>query len=83
MKKVYKNVNILDGTKDMKLQENMMITVQDGVIVSIENNNDETEGIDLKGKYLIPEYVLKTLFKGKYKSTNLHLYTHPSPRRLL
>ena len=41
MKKIYKNVNILDGTKDMKLQENMMITVEDGKIVSIEKSNDE------------------------------------------
>ena len=63
MKKVYKNVNILDGTKDMKLQDNMMITVQDGVIVSIEKNNDEREGIDLKGKYLIPGLI------------NLHVHT--------
>lgn len=63
MKKVYKNVNILDGTKDMKLQENMMITVEDGKIVSIEKSNDDVKGIDLNGRYLIPGLI------------NLHVHT--------
>ena len=63
MKKVYKNVNILDGTKDMILQENMMITVEDGKITSIDKNDSSVEGIDLKGKYLIPGLI------------NLHVHT--------
>ena len=59
----YKNVNILDGTKDMKLQENMMVTVTDGKISSIKPNDPNTEGVDLGGKYLIPGLI------------NLHVHT--------
>lgn len=54
MSKTYKNVNILDGTKDMKLQKDMMITVSGGKIVSIKKNDPNAEGIDLNGKYVIP-----------------------------
>ncbi len=65
MKTVYTNVNILDGTKDMVLQENMMLTVEDGIIVSIEEAKDTTTDniIDLQGKYLIPGLI------------NLHVHT--------
>lgn len=63
MKKVYKNVNILDGTKDMVLQEDMMLTVEDGKIVSIDKNDESVEGVDLSGKYLIPGLI------------NLHVHT--------
>ena len=63
MKTIYKNVNILDGTKDMKLLEGMMITVENGKIASIEKNDDKVEGIDLGGKYLIPGLI------------NLHVHT--------
>ena len=63
MRKIYKNVNILDGSKDMSLQENMMLTVEDGIIVSIEKNDDSVEGIDLGGRYLIPGLI------------NLHVHT--------
>ena len=65
MKTVYKNVNILDGTKDMVLKENMMLTVEDGIIVSIEEvkNIKENNVIDLQGKYLIPGLI------------NLHIHT--------
>lgn len=59
----YKNVNILDGTKDMKLQENMMVTVTGGNISSIKPNDPNVEGIDLGGKYLIPGLI------------NLHVHT--------
>ena len=59
----YKNVNILDGTKDMKLQENMMVTVTDGKISSIKPNDPNAEGVDLGGKYLIPGLI------------NLHVHT--------
>ena len=40
MKKIYKNVNILDGTKDMELQENKMLIVEDGIIVDILDNDN-------------------------------------------
>jgi len=63
MKKIYKNVNILDGTKDMELQENMMLTVEDGKIVAIEKNDPNVEGEDLGGKYIIPGLI------------NLHVHT--------
>ena len=59
----YKNVNILDGTKDMKLQENMMVTVTGGNISSIKPNDPNVDGIDLGGKYLIPGLI------------NLHVHT--------
>ena len=59
----YKNVNILDGTKGMKLQENMMVTVTDGKISSIKPNDPNAEGVDLGGKYLIPGLI------------NLHVHT--------
>lgn len=63
MVKKYKNVNILDGTKDMVLQENMMIGVENGKIVSIEKNNDDDDAFDLEGRYLIPGLI------------NLHVHT--------
>ena len=63
MTKIYKNVNILDGTKNMNLQENMMIIVEDGIITSIEKNNDDVQGVDLNGKYMIPGLI------------NLHVHT--------
>ena len=63
MKKIYKNVNILDGTRNMSLQENMMVIVEDGIITSIEKNNDDVQGVDLKGKYMIPGLI------------NLHVHT--------
>ena len=54
MSTIYKNVNILNGTKDMKLQKNMMITVTGGIISSIDKNDPNVDGIDLGGKYVIP-----------------------------
>ena len=54
MKKIYRNVNILDGTEDMKLQEGMKVTVEDGIIISISKNDASTEGEDLGGRYMIP-----------------------------
>lgn len=63
MKTIYKNVNILDGTKDMSMQENMMLTVEDGIITSIDKNDDSVNGVDLNGKYLIPGLI------------NLHVHT--------
>ena len=66
MKVTYKNVNILDGTKNMKVQSDMMITVSGGKIVAIEKNDPNVEGIDLKGKYIIPGLI------------NLHIHTPAS-----
>ncbi|MBR5754981.1 MAG: amidohydrolase family protein [Erysipelotrichaceae bacterium] len=63
MKKIYRNVNILDGTRDMSLQKDMMVTVEDGKIVSIKKNDKATEGIDLGGRYMIPGLI------------NLHVHT--------
>lgn len=65
MKTIYKNVNILNGTKDMVLQKNMMLTVENGIIVSIEEAKDTTENnvIDLQGRFLIPGLI------------NLHIHT--------
>ncbi|MBQ1534981.1 MAG: amidohydrolase family protein, partial [Erysipelotrichaceae bacterium] len=54
MKKVYRNVNILDGTEDMKLQERMRVVVEDGKILSISKDDGSLEGEDLSGKYMIP-----------------------------
>lgn len=63
MSVTYKNVNILDGTKNMTLQKNMMVTVDNGNIIAIEPNNPSVNGVDLGGKYLIPGLI------------NLHVHT--------
>lgn len=63
MKKIYKNVNILDGTKNMELQVNKMLVVEDNIIKDILDNDDNVEGVDLKGRYLIPGLI------------NLHVHT--------
>ncbi len=65
MEKVYRNIKLLDGTKDMVLQENMMIRVIDGIIVSIEEDKElkEANVVDLKGRYVIPGLI------------NLHVHT--------
>ena len=63
MKVTYKNVNILDGTKNMELQKDMMITVVDGKITEIKKNDSSADGVDLSGKYIIPGLI------------NLHVHT--------
>ena len=63
MRITYKNVNILDGTKNMELQKDMMITVTGGLITEIKKNDPSVEGIDLGGKYIIPGLI------------NLHVHT--------
>ena len=63
MATVYKNVNILNGTKNMELQENMMIVVSGEKITSIKKNDPSVDGIDLNGKYVIPGLI------------NLHVHT--------
>ena len=54
MKKIYRNVNILDGTEDMKLQERMRVVVEDGKILSICKDDGSMEGEDLSRRYMIP-----------------------------
>ena len=54
MKKVYRNVNILDGTETMELQEGMRVVTEDGRIVSISRDDGSMEGEDLGGRYMIP-----------------------------
>lgn len=47
---ILKNANVLN--KDFKFQKSN-ITIRDGIIASLESNNDE-DGIDLSGKYIVP-----------------------------
>lgn len=50
-----KNVNLLDGTLNMKLQECVDILVEDGVITSIGKDlNYNGKIIDQSGKYVLP-----------------------------
>lgn len=56
MKTIFRNCNLLDGTKDMTIKENIDVAIEDGVITDIGSitagKNDEV--IDLTGKYLMP-----------------------------
>ena len=57
MKTLLKNVNLLDGTKDMKLRPNVNILVEDGKFKKITTDNiEDTDAkvYDLSGKYLAP-----------------------------
>ena len=63
MKYVFTNGKILNGTKDMQVQEGQVILVKDGKIAEIlpveeaESRNLKTSGyeeIDLQGKYILP-----------------------------
>jgi len=66
MKTTYINANILNGTKDMVLQEGMMLTVDNGKITKIQKyQGEEVLGnvVDLNGKYIIPGLI------------NLHVHT--------
>ncbi len=63
MKYVFTNGKILNGTKDMQVQEGQTILVEDGKITEIlpleetKINNLKTSGyeeIDLQGKYILP-----------------------------
>lgn len=54
---VYTNCKILDGTRDMVLQENKAIVVQDGRIAAIVDAKDAPKHAateDLKGAYVLP-----------------------------
>ena len=54
MKTVYKNVNILDGTKNMSVQENMDVLVENGIITSVGKDLKGDNEVDLSNKYLMP-----------------------------
>lgn len=43
-KTAFINCNVLDGTKDMVLQENMTVIVEDKKIVSIEKSTEALAG---------------------------------------
>lgn len=53
---ILSNVNLLDGTKDMKVMPNVSIEIKDDKITKIGNvkPSKDTEVIDLNGKYVIP-----------------------------
>lgn len=54
---VYKNANILDGTRDMTLQENKVILVNGDKIAGIYDNHGipkNAKVIDLEGGYVLP-----------------------------
>ena len=56
-KTAFINCTILDGTKDMIPQENMIVLVEDKKIIDIKKSNDTLSGydvIDLDGRYLLP-----------------------------
>lgn len=54
MKTLYKNVNLLDGTRDMYVQEGMDIVVEDGIIKEIGKDLQADDTHDLSGQYLMP-----------------------------
>ena len=57
MKTLLKNVNLLDGTKDMKLRSNVNILIENGKFKKITTDNiedSEAKVYDLSGKYLTP-----------------------------
>jgi len=54
MKVVYRNCNLLDGTKNMKVKENVDILVEDNKIAKIGKVEEADKVVDLKGQYVIP-----------------------------
>lgn len=57
MKYAITNGKILDGTKDMQVQENLVILVEDGKIQAIVPENTNLTGyevVDLAGQYIMP-----------------------------
>lgn len=73
---IYKNVNVLDGTKEMTLQEKKDIYVEDQRIKAIvDSKGDVPEGakvMDLSGKYLLPGLInLHCHLPGSGKPRNI------------
>ena len=56
MKTAFINCRLLDGTKDMKLQEGVTVVVEDGKIVSVGSGEAPADAkvYDLGGKYMMP-----------------------------
>lgn len=55
MKYLLKHANLLDGTKNMSLQENVDVLIEDGIIKEIGKDiSFDGQIIDLAGKYLMP-----------------------------
>lgn len=57
MKYAFVNGKILDGTKDMKVQEGLCILTEDEKIVDIQPEDADLKGyekIDLQGRYIMP-----------------------------
>lgn len=57
MKYAFVNGKILDGTKDMKVQEGQIVLTENDKIVDIVPENTDISGyqkVDLKGSYLMP-----------------------------
>ncbi len=51
------HATVLDGTKEMKRLEDATVTVEDGIIMSVEEGGCPTKGarrVNLSGKYLLP-----------------------------
>ena len=56
-KTAYVHANLLDGTEDMQVRENVAVLVKDGRIEAICDSSAVPHGyrvVDLKGKYLMP-----------------------------
>ena len=55
-KTLFINCNVLDGTKDMQLQENTKILIENGKITAIgpDVSSGDASVIDLNGKYVMP-----------------------------
>ena len=57
MKYAFIHGNLLDGTRDMEVQQDMTVVVDGDVILSVEQGGpvpDGCEEIDLQGRYLMP-----------------------------
>ena len=72
---VYKNASILDGTKDMTLQKNKAIVVEDDkikTIVDASNIPAASKVIDLKGGFVLPGLInLHCHLPGSGKPVNI------------
>lgn len=72
---IYKNANILDGTKNMTLQKNKAIIVQDDKIKKVVDNNAlpvNANSVDLKGSYVLPGLInLHCHLPGSGKPVNI------------
>lgn len=72
---VYKNANILDGTRNMTLQKNKAILVKDDKILKITDNDSapsDCKVIDLKNGYVLPGLInLHCHLPGSGKPMNI------------